>query len=363
MSCETPLRPGDPAVSWPTSLLLALFALFPVACGKKGDPLPPLSNVPMTTSDLTISQQGREMLFSFGFPKTTISGLTLGGIDSVELIELVKPLLADGELPRVENLEFIAGSKPVLTLRGSELTAAVTGDRIQFRVPMAAELPDPPVASFFAVRTYKGEETSSFSNRVALTVAEPPAAPKDLQLDSRADGITLSWSAEEAEELEGFDIFRRDARNRGYDEAIGSVDSDETTFSDTTARFGNRYIYTVKTVASRDPFVSSAAAGEREIEYEDRFPPPLPKNFVALAEPGRVRLRWDPSAAGDIAGYIVLRREPGRDFHPITPEPISGLEFVSEGLTPGFSYSFRIQVVDQKGNRSALSEPVTTTAR
>lgn len=362
MSYEAFYRPKGPSRGLPT-LLLAGSLLVLSACGKKGDPMPPLRNIPMTTSDLTLSQQGREMSFSFGFPKTAISGLALGGIDAVELMELVKPLLADGELPRVENLEFTAGSRPVMTLRGSELTAAVSGDRIQFRVPLAAELPEAPVASFFAVRTYKGDEISAMSNRVSLVVAEPPAAPKSLQLEARADGIALAWIPGEDKDLEGFDIFRRDARNRGYGEAIGSVGGDEKTFLDTKANFGNRYIYTVKTVISRAPLVSSAAAGEREIEYEDHFPPPLPRNFVALAEPGRVRLRWDPSTAADVAGYILFRREPGRDFHPITPEPISGLELVSEGLTSGFSYSFRIQVIDHKGNSSALSEPVTTTAR
>ena len=35
-----------------------LFTLVLGACGKKGDPLPPLRTVPLQTKDLTVSQQG-----------------------------------------------------------------------------------------------------------------------------------------------------------------------------------------------------------------------------------------------------------------------------------------------------------------
>ena len=163
--------------------------------------------------------------------------------------------------------------------------------------------------------------------------------------------------------MEGFQIYRRDARQRGYVEALDRVDGDQRSYKDAKAQYGNRYIYTVRSIAGSEPLVLSAESGEREIEYEDVFPPPLPKNFVALAERGSVRLRWDPSDADDVAGYILYRREPGRDFHPITDQPVPGTEYISRGLTAGFSYGFQIQVVDRQGNESRISDPVTTTVR
>lgn len=119
----------------------------------------------------------------------------------------------------------------------------------------------------------------------------------------------------------------------------------------------------MRALASLEPPIQSAEAGEREIEYADRFAPPLPRNFVALAERASVRLRWDPSAATDVAGYILYRREPGRDFHRLGQDPIAGTEYVDRGLVTGFSCSYRIQVVDREGNESELSDPITTTAR
>ncbi len=346
-------------------LLAALVALG--ACGKKGPPLPPLRNIPLATKDLEVRQQGRQILLGMAYPATTVSGMTLGGIDAVELLELVKPVPpATGEdetpvLPSAEAREMEAGARTLLTLSGTELTAAVVGDRIQLRLPLAEQLPAEPVANIFAVRTVKGDETSTISNRVTLVPLAPPAPPGNLQVRPTADGIELTWEA--GDDTQGFDVFRRDAQIRGYGEPVRRVDGDQRQYLDDSARFDKRYIYTVRTVAGIDPLIHSDEAGEREIEYEDRFAPPLPKNLVALAERAAIRLRWEPSPAGDVAGYVIYRREPGRNFHPITDRPITGAEYLDRGLASGLTYAYRLQVIDHKGNESELSAPVETTAR
>ena len=236
----------------------------------------------------------------------------------------------------------------------------MTGDRIRFQLPLADPLPAEPTANIFAVRTQKGEETSRLSNRVTLIPVEPPAAPGDLRATAMADGIELAWEAGDAE---GFDVFRREARVRTYGEPLVRLGGDARSYRDRGARYGKRYIYTVRAVASRQPPVYSDQAGEREIEYEDRFAPPLPRNLVLLAERAAIRLRWDPSAADDVAGYIIYRREPGRNFHPITDDPVTGTEYLDRGLASGLTYAYRLKVVDHKGNESELSQPVETTAR
>ncbi len=346
----------------PILLLAVLVAAYGLAgCGLKGDPMPPLSTVPIRTQDFDLRQQGSWILFEMGYPETTAGGMVLGGVDAVELLQQVKPI--QGEQPPTLDLrEFEATAETLLTLRGAELAAAVTGDRIQFRLPLTEELPEEPTANIFGVRTVKGEEASAVSNLVPISPVEPPAPPADLEVTALAEGVELRWTAE-GDDPEGFDVYRRDARVRGYADTVGRAAGDKRRFVDRSARYGNRYIYTVRTVASAEPLIQSADAGEREIEYLDRFAPPLPRNFVALAERASIRLRWDPSAAEDVAGYILFRREPGRDFHRLEQDPVTGVEFLDRGLTSGFSYSYRIQVVDREGNESELSDPVTTTAR
>ncbi len=352
-------------------LFLAASTLF-VGCGKKGDPQPPLRDIPLTTKDLEVRQQGSQILLDMAYPVTTMSGMTLGGIDAVELLELVKPVLpavADTEtpppLPSAEPREIEAGARTLLTLRGSELTAAVVGDRIQFRLPLSDPLPAEPVANIFAVRTVKGDETSAISNRVTLVPIEPPSPPSNFRVRPTANGIELSWEADVASEAHprSFDVFRRDAQIRGYGEPIRRIDGAQRSYLDESARFDKRYIYTVRTVAGVDPLIHSDEAGEREIEYEDHFAPPLPANLVALAERAAIRLRWEPSVAGDVAGYVIYRREPGRNFHRLTDKLITGAEYLDRGLASGLTYAYRLRVIDHGGNESELSKPVETTAR
>ncbi len=349
-----------------TMLLLACLAIATSGCGKKGAPLPPLRNIPLTTKDLDVRQQGRQILLGFTYPATTVSGMTLGGIDAVELLELVKPVPpAVGDepapLPSADPRELAAGGRTLLTLRGSELTAAVVGDRIQIRLPLAESLPAEPLANVFAVRTLKGDETSAISNRVTLVPIEPPPPPRNLQATPTAVGIDLTWEADE--DANGFDVFRRDAQIRGYGEPIRRIGGEMRRYVDKTARFDKRYIYTVRAIASVKPLIHSDEAGEREVEYEDRFAPPLPANIVALAERAAIRLRWDASTADDVAGYVIYRREPGRDFHQLTDRPITRNEYLDRGLSSGLTYGYRLKVVDHKGNESELSKPVETTAR
>ena len=76
--CSESAHPRLPVLR--LSLCALLLSLALGACGKKGDPLPPLRTVPMLTQDLTVTQQGRLILLELGYPGTTSSGQALGGI-------------------------------------------------------------------------------------------------------------------------------------------------------------------------------------------------------------------------------------------------------------------------------------------
>jgi len=373
----------DPSFSRPrrsaTALVLAaaLFAPLLAACGKKGDPLPPLRIVPQTTQNLKIQQQGGLLLLEMAYPSTTTSGMLLGGIDSVELLQLVKPApeiepeeeAEEGEaeetgpapLPPVDRNEFTSVAQPLLELRGSELGAATVGDRIQIRIPLPDPLPEERQLYAFGVRTVKGEEVSALSNLALVIPTAPPSPPSGLELGPGAQGIELSWVYEG--EAAAFDIYRREAQERGYAAPLRRVTGDYEKYLDRTAEFGKRYIYTVRTLSQAQPPITSADAKEVEVDYEDRYAPPLPRNFVALGERGRVRLRWDPVDVPDLAGYVIYRREPGRDFQRLNQEPMAVEEFISDGLASGLTFDFRIQSVDELGNASELSPPISATVR
>lgn len=361
MYCEKDFHCERPSRARRVVAPLLFLALLAAGCGKKGDPLPPLRDIPLKTTDLVVRQQGNLILFEMTYPSVTVSGLPLGGIDGVELHQMVKPALADGTAPPADATELESRAEVLLTLRGAELGAAVSGDRLQFRLPLAEELPEEPTAHYFAVRTLKGSESSDFSNLVSLVPMKPPAAPTNLQVVAHPDAIELTWESEA--EMQGFAVYRRGAQEKGYGKPIATPAGSARAYRDKAVDYGQRYIYTVRSLASLTPPILSAEAGEREIEYLDRFAPALPANFVVLGERSRVRLRWDASADRDVAGYVLYRREPGRDFHRLNEELITKVEYIDRGLVSGFTYDYRIQAVDGAGNESEVSEPVSAEVR
>ncbi|MEM9557006.1 MAG: hypothetical protein AAGC60_22300 [Acidobacteriota bacterium] len=345
--------------------LLAFVLLLTVAvstggCGKKGDPLPPLRSTPQPTKDLSVRQEGSLLMLELTYPRTTVGGQPLDGVDTVELWRLRQDARDDGEMPQVDARQFQGGAEQLMTLSGSELEGSIVGDSIQLKLPI--ELAETPQAETYGVRTTKGIEASVFSNLATVMPVASPTPPANLALEARAAGVVVTWEA--AEDPEAFDVFRRRATERGYEGRLRRVPGDVRRMVDRTASYGERYIYTLRTVVDSDPLVYSDPAGEREVTYEDRFAPPLPANLVALPERGAVRLRWDASDADDVAGYILYRRNPGRDdFVPITSEPVIGEEYFDGNLASGLEFAYRIQVVDIRDNESSLSPPVAATTR
>lgn len=345
-----------------SALLVTLFAgLGIVGCGKKGDPLPPLRDVPATTNDLSLSQQGRLIMLEMTYPQTTINGMTLGGIDGVELYLLTKPAPEGATTPTAEAQEMEGASRRLLTLRGADLQSSILGDRIQLRLPLQDPLPTERTANIFAVRTLKGDEPSAFSNRTVLVPQEPPTPASSLRADAKARFVELQWQSDV--EAQAFDIFRRYATERGYGEPIGRAKGDRLSYKDYGVKYGEQYIYTVRTVVGDETEITSEPAGEVEISYQDRFPPRLPDNFVALPERESVRLRWDAGTDNDLAGYFIFRRNPGQsDFVRLNTEPVQGTEYVDSGLNSGIRFEYQLKAVDTSGNetRRALTASATT---
>ena len=157
---------------------------------------------------------------------------------------------------------------------------------------------------------------------------------------------------------------RRGAQERAYGAPVQLVPgAEQRSWLDTTARFGQSYIYTVTALAQQEPVVESGIASDHEVRYQDRFAPPAPGELVALAEAGRVRLVWQASEAEDIAGYLVYRRagESGA-FERITAQPVDTAEYVDTAIRAGQSYTYRVTAVDQSGNESAPGAEVRAAA-
>ncbi|HEY8145246.1 MAG TPA: fibronectin type III domain-containing protein [Kofleriaceae bacterium] len=327
------------------------------ACGKQGDPLPPLRHNPAAAQDLSVFQQGGEWILRAGYPKTTVAGLSLPGLEALEVWSIERPL-AEGAPPLPpEPREFDASAKLVRTLRGVELESAVVGDQLQVRIP-APLAAGGRQATTIAIKTIGTDNApSAFSNLATTVAAAPPAPPEGLSTTPRSDGIEVAWSATTPAPL-AYRVYRRPAQARGYGDPVHQASATEVRYVDQAVRFGERYVYTVAAVASENPLVVSALSAESEVDYEDRFAPAPPAGLVALPEGTQVRLRWNAATAEDTASYVVFRQDPGGAFHRANTEPVTALEYLDTGLVPGNTYRYRVAAVDRSGNQGEPGDAV-----
>jgi hypothetical protein len=369
--------------------------------------------VPATTTDLEVAQRGTQLQFAFSYPAVTIGGLPLPGLEAVELWRLTRPLQpqpevdeegpegvaeeeesievvpAEEEPPpdepatpsspflfqrpvaeeevqaenriQVDPREFLALAALELRIEGAELQAAINGDRVLLRLPLG-ELPPEETPEeerdieLFAVISISSRGLSSeLSNLATILPRTPPPPPSQLDTRPSDNGIELVWRADEPPL--GFNVYRRDAASRAYGEPLAELEPDALAYFDRTARFETRYVYSVTSVALDEPLVESALAVEHEVDYQDRYPPVPPTGLIVFAEPGRVRLLWEPSPADDLAGYLIYRQgEGGAGFERLRAEPGLELEYEDTAVSSGRGYSYYVSAVDLSGNESEASE-------
>lgn len=337
--------------------LLAALGLL-AGCGKQGNPQPPLRAVPATTQDLKIRQQGTRLLLDFAYPRTTAVGTALDGLRAIEVWENLQPAPREGAPPPLEPRLFTASGQNVQTLAEGDVGAATFGDRLIIALPLPQPLEDPARARYYGVHTVgKNGDRSALSNLVAIVPKTPPAAPADVSATARPDGVFVEWTPVEG--VLGYGVYRRGAQERAYGAPVQLVPGvDQRSWLDTTARFGESYIYAVTAIVQPNPLIESAITSEHEVRYIDRFPPPVPGDLVALTEPGRVRLVWRASEAADFTGYHVYRREPDGELRRVTEQPLTTPEFVDTGVASGQIYLYRVTALDQAGNESTPSAEV-----
>lgn len=332
-------------------------ALLLFACGKKGDPLPPLVYVPRAASDLAVRQQGTELVLRVAYPKVATNGLALPGLEAVELWQLEQPLSAGGALPTVDPRQFAAGAKLARRISGGELSSGVLGEHLQLRLPGTPPAAERQATTFGVRFLDRGGERSDFSNLVTLSFVPPPAPPTGLALEAKPGGVEVRWAASTG--AGGYRVYRRLVEERGYGPPLASVGASETSHLDAGAAFDRRYFYAVTAVAQGAEGSESTFAAEKEIDYRDRFPPGAPAVPIALTEPGRVRLTWTPNPEPGVAGYHVYRRDTAAgEWLRLTQKPSPETSFAAEGLAAGPAYAFRVTAVDVTGNESPPSPEV-----
>lgn len=333
--------------------LLVLVVLL-TACGRKGPPLPPLREVPETTTDLVAYQEENEVVLRWSYPTLTRSGQPLRDLEAVEVWRTEVPPGQEKSLEGPSGVELkrqlvLGRGKPVARLSGKVLEAATRGPSLEYREAVSVASGQAAPTLLYAVRSRRSRGgVSEFSNIATLQVQTPAAPPANLQAQPLAEGIALSWEGP----LEaGFRVERWEEKG-GWQVLAENVSGSR--FLDATAQQGSRYAYRVRTTVHN---VTGPPTPEVRVDYRDIFPPPVPGNLVCLPEPGRVVLRWDTGTEEGVRFKVFRRVGEGPWQH--LSDDWSGASFVDENPPVG-ELTYAVKAFDRAGNESAEA---TCTAR
>ena len=367
---------------------LVIVFLLLCACGKRGDPHPPVPVIPQAASDLVVTQRGAQVILSWAYPSLSTAGKTLGPVRRVVVYRYLEPLPAAApgrdpnailpgdidptlpqpvalfaKIPPLTPAQFNKLKEKVDSIEGANLPAATVGARLAYEdTPPLSSQDGRPIRATYAVVTEGQTARSDLSNLVTIVPIDVPAPPSNVVATAKPEGIVLTWDAPAKSAagaakpfVAGYDIFRSAASDTG-DELpvpINAALVRETTYTDVPP-YGD-YRYRIAAVSSAGPpRISSEAATAVAATFKDLVPPPAPTNVVALVETNAVRLIWDPSDAPDLRGYYIYRVE-GATRTRITKDPVSEPNYRDATVKVGVPYGYQITAVDKSGNESGGS--------
>jgi len=304
-----------------TLLGLALLPL--LACGKRGDPLPPLPRTPQVISGFTVSQRGDRLEARGVAPRTTTSGAPLP-VFEIELVRAEK----EGDLEKVGSAQRVRVAPGEAFHETWPLPAAGTNVRV-------------------AARAVSRGQRSNLTPPVSLTIKAPPAAPTAVTASLESGGVVLTWTGGPA-------LVYRKGKDGKYDAPLDAKPN--ATYRDASVAAGDSWCYVVRAVAGTEPLVESAPSSEACVSVRDVFAPAPPAGVAALAAGGVVDVSWSPSAEPDLASYRVYRSD-GGEPQKLADVPGTETRFRDENATVGATYNYTVTALDKDGNESAPSAP------
>lgn len=367
------------------ALLLAVAA---AGCGKKGDPLPPLSTRPARTRDLAVEQQGEAAEISFPFPSLRVDGAPLRDLSEIDVYRMENPsstltseAVAAGarsdrapisgerrhaEAERRREEQILSASHRVAAITSDFFSAATRGSRLVWRDDLRPFLSAsrPPSLGWAVVAIRRDGQRSEISNIATLTPAIPPAAPGGLLAEPEEKRVCLTWGPPAIDlagapvEIAGYRVYRRLLDAPDYGPPLDAEPVPVPEFSDTTAAYGSSYVYTVTAIAKGRASAEGPPAIQFGVDYRDVFPPEAVERLDALPEENRVRLSWTAVEAADLAEYRIFRSEGDGPSALLAKTAADRTELDDGTVAVGKTYRYTVRAVDKRGNVGAPSPEV-----
>ena len=312
--------------------LLSLLALS--SCGYVGDPLPPLANVPARVADLAAIQRGSTVIVQFTVPSKTT--------ESHPIPPPIELDLRAGTADHFEENQWAAAAQKFPA-------PEIKGPTARYELPAAAFAGKEII---LGVRSASGRKQSSWSNFVILPIVAAPEVPADLAFTQEPKGLRLTWRGRGST----FRVFRKSADTPFA--RVAEVSAPEWT--DPAAEIGKSYTYIVQSIVKLDSAkeAESDFSANFPVTPRDVFPPAAPQNLQGSTAPNSVELNWDRNLEDDLTGYRIYRAEGDAAFEKLAD--VSAIPSYSDRkAAAGKTYRYQVTALDQAGNESPRSAPVT----
>jgi hypothetical protein len=368
-------------------LLAAALAL---ACGKRGDPLPPIRRTPQPVVDLRIAQRGDRVEVSFTAPRTSTNGARLpvleaeilraeGDGDFQKVARPTRRKVAPGErivqeeplppkgtrlrvavrtrvksalstLTPVRELKVTTSPPPPsgLTTRSDPKGAALSW--------VAPEMPPSPEPSPSPETTPSPGMAASPGAFPSPEAAAPPTASPTPDVAASPTAVPLPEAAPSPEAspspaVPAFFIYRR-SKAGDYGRPLVAAPTNETAYVDTSAAPGDTWCYSVRVVSSTEPLIESAPTDESCLDVKDVAPPAPPVGVAARETEGGIEISWSPSTEPDLAVYRVYRWTSETSTQRIAEVLPPETTFLDTTAPAGVQLRYAVSAVDKAGNES-----------
>jgi hypothetical protein len=334
---------------------LGLPLLMIAGCALVAAPQSPSLKLPEPVTDLAAQRTGDQVELHWTMPKRDTDKVLLTGSQKVEICRSVD-----------------AGPCAIAGTVSLALNAPATyTDSLPADLSSGARR---PLAYTVILENQVGRSAGPSNSTVTAAGSAPPPI-QNLQARAQADGVVLTWTAENGEAT--VRIHRVLAQKASAPKPTAPLEQtleysgkDQGRVLDRDAALDHTYTYTAQrimklTLQGKSFEVASAPGQPITIDARDLFPPAAPQELQAVADPKAraIDLSWQPDTEADLGGYLVYRRDAGSNTQPvrISPSAQPAPSFRDANVMPGHSYEYSVSAVDQDGNESPRSAEVEET--
>lgn len=366
-------------VVWVRLLAGALVGMLPslVACGKRGDPLPPLRPVPGAITDLAVRRSATRLQLSFTVPPANTDGSTPAAVDRIDVFARTQPaaappltaaqLLADPAnlvtrvLVRALDAPDVAGVSPTVQPppRPGQV-ATVLDQTITAREPGGTR--------YYAVVGVAGTgrgRPGPVSAVATVSLGDLPAAPAGITVTHDETRVLLSWQP--ATTGQQFRVLRGEQTlDLVTAQLLTATPISQTTF-EAPVEFGRQVCFSIQAVQVTGRVTAEGVPSPTQcLVPTDTYAPATPDGLQVIQDADGITLIWSAVTAADLAGYVVLRSAPNSEaLQPQFIAPIAATTYRDQTAQPGATYTYAVYAVDKSvpPNVSAPSARQAVTVR